>query len=417
MNATIASTASAFPVSAEPLMGLARLMTLAFTEVDLAPIGARLLDRAAASPDDAEALMDLSTLLQLRGDKQIGLAAQAQALRLRQLYRQPAHVPARIRLLAIMAPGDLMANTPLDFLVQHTDVALEMLYVLPGQALPATLPDHDLVFIAVCENDNNRALLEQLDGHTWPKPVCNRPGRIGRTSRELAHELLASAPRIVMPASARINRTLLEDIAHCRAELRGHLADGAFPLIIRPVDSHAGHGLEKIDTPEDLAAYLAKMADSEFHLSRFVDYRSADGQYRKYRVVLIDGRPYAGHMGISAHWMIHYLNAGMTECPQKRREEELFMEGFDRDFAIRHGEALAAIVKRIGLDYLVMDCGETADGRLLVFEIDPGAVVHDMDPVALFPYKHAKMQKVFAAFYDMLLCAKASEANLCAPRS
>ena len=152
----------------------------------------------------------------------------------------------------------------------------------------------------------------------------------------------------------------------------------------------------------EVEGYLARMPGAEFHISRFIDYRSDDGLFRKYRIVLIGGRAFAGHMGISQHWMIHYLNAGMTESAHKRAEEERFMREFDSDFAVRHAAALDAVATRVGLDYLVMDCGETRDGRLLVFEIDPGAVVHAMDSDELFPYKQAQMRKVFRAFQEML---------------
>jgi hypothetical protein len=168
----------------------------------------------------------------------------------------------------------------------------------------------------------------------------------------------------------------------------------------------------KIDAPQALAEYLRTMPESEFHISPFVDYRGADGLFRKYRVVLIDGRPFAGHMGISDHWMIHYLNSGMSESAAKRAQEERFMRSFDEDFALRHADAFAAITERIGLDYLVIDCAETSDGKLLVFELDPGAVVHSMDPVDLFPYKQAQMQKVFRAFREMLSDAIMSKRRL-----
>ncbi|MFN3398189.1 MAG: hypothetical protein ACK4ZS_06605 [Sulfurimicrobium sp.] len=60
---------------------------------------------------------------------------------------------------------------------------------------------------------------------------------------------------------------------------------------------------------------------------------------------------------------------------------------------------------RAGLDYLGIDCGESPDGKLLVFEADSNMIVHAMDPVDLFPYKQAQMQKVFAAFRAMLAAA------------
>ena len=100
--------------------------------------------------------------------------------------------------------------------------------------------------------------------------------------------------------------------------MTGVLADGRYPLIVRPLDSHAGQGLVKIDTPGELAAYLQARPEPTFFLSRFVDYRDADGLYRKYRVVLVDGQAYAGHMAISEHWMIHYLNAHMSASGKAR---------------------------------------------------------------------------------------------------
>ena len=57
---------------------------------------------------------------------------------------------------------------------------------------------------------------------------------------------------------------------------------------------------------------------------------------------------------------------------------------------------------RFGLKYLVIDCAETPDGALFVFEVDPGAIVHSMDPPDMFPYKVPAMQKVFQAFQALL---------------
>jgi glutathione synthase/RimK-type ligase-like ATP-grasp enzyme len=205
-----------------------------------------------------------------------------------------------------------------------------------------------------------------------------------------------------MPATVQVNRGELRWLIQGHCDLADMLPQGAFPLIIRPLDSHAGHGLEKVASLEALDTYLAGSVEHEFFISPFVDYKSADGLFRKYRVVLIDGVPFAGHMGISSHWMIHYLNAGMTESAEKRAQEEQFMRHFDDSFAMRHASALRALSDHFGLEYLVIDCAETAAEELLVFEVDPGAVIHSMDPPTLFPYKAAQMQKVFAAFRAML---------------
>ncbi|HSY26184.1 MAG TPA: RimK family alpha-L-glutamate ligase, partial [Burkholderiaceae bacterium] len=124
-----------------------------------------------------------------------------------------------------------------------------------------------------------------------------------------------------------------------------------------------------------------------------------------YRIILIEGKPFICHMGISQHWMIHYLNAGMAESAEKRAEEDRFMAQFDTGFAARHAEAFQAITDILQLDYVGLDCGETKDGKLLIFEADSDMIVHAMDPVDMFPYKQATMRKIFDAFHTMLLNA------------
>ncbi len=389
----------------EPLIGLAALMKMAFTGVDLGPLGQRMLERAISNPNDGDNLMDVSTILQLTGNRDVALAMQAQALEVQRVYHLPAATGrAVIRLLAIMGPGDLMANTPLEFLLEGSDIALDMLYVLPDQPMPSPLPEHDLAFVAVGESDQNRALLKQLENQLteWPRPVLNRPGQIARLSRDGACALLKSIPGVVMPASERIDRQTLERIGRGELLITNLHAEIDFPIIVRPVGSHAGKGLVKLDQPDAIADYLQAISEAEFYVTPFIDYRGPDGQFRKSRIVVIDGRPFICHMAISDHWMIHYMNAGMGESAAKRAEEADFMAGFDADFARRHAGAFAAITERVGLDYYGIDCAETVDGQLLIFEIDTSMVVHAMDPVDLFPYKQPQMQKVFAAFRALL---------------
>ena len=391
-----------------PLMGLATLMSMAYAGVDLRPLGIQLAERAGNNPEDANALMDLSTVMQLTFSPDVALDLQAQALAISRHYKLPAANKEAVRLLALMAPGELMANAPLEFLVQDSDIALEMLYVSPDLPLPSSLPAHDVLFVAVNESDANRPVLERIEEliKASVRPVLNVPARIALLSRDGSCALLKSAPGIVMPAAVRMDRQGLEEIGRERKVIGDILGEGEFPIIVRPVDSHAGRGLSRLDDPSAIADYLNGNTDSEFFISPFIDYRGTDGLFRKYRIVLIDGRPYACHMAVSTQWMVHYLNAGMADSADKRAEEARWMEGFDQGFAQRHHQALHHIAVRMGLDYLVIDCAETAAGDLLVFEVDSGAVVHAMDPVDVFPYKPPQMRKIFAAFRALLLRAK-----------
>ncbi len=385
-------------------LGLARLMTMTYHGVDMTPIGERLLARADAG-DDANAMMDLSILLQLRGDPRTALAVQAQALRMQQVYTLPAATrQPGIRLLALKAPGEIMWNTPLEMLVENSDIQLETLYVGAGLPLPEALPEHDVMMVAIAQCRENRPLLEILQdvAADWPRPVINPPQSILQLTRDNASRLLAHIPGVLVPRAVRADRPALEHMCERRLAMAELLEDGDYPVIIRPVDSHAGQNLERLGSPEDLKEYMGSNSAAEFYVSPFVDYRGADGLFRKCRVAMIDGRPYASHLAISDHWMIHYLNAGMARDAQKREEEAAFMAGFESGFAVRHEAALEAIHDRLALDYFAIDCAETADGRLLVFEADSAMVVHVMDPIEDFPYKHEHMPKVFRAFRRLL---------------
>ena len=399
----------------DTLIGLRHLLRAAHQNEDLRPRGAELINHLQSQPDDANALMDLSLVLQLIGDHALAMTMQAEALQVRQLYHLPTlrNGEARLRVLAIMVSGDLMANTPLECLLGNSDVALDALYVTPENPLPQAVPEHDVLFIAVGESDRTQPVLEHLRALAaiWPRPVLNQPDRLQQLSRDRAASLLASAPGVCMPPTLRVDRQVLAGIASGQAAISSVLGEGAFPIIVRPLGSHAGKGLEKIGDAAELAGYLAQTDEPAFYVSYFIDYRNDDGQFRKYRLVLIEGRAYVCHVGISEHWMIHYLNAGMAESAAKRDEEAAIMRDFDDTFALRHKDALALIQERLGLDYVGLDCAETPDGALLVFEADTAMVVHDIDPVDLFPYKQPQMHKIFAAFRTMLINAIQAHAD------
>ena len=387
------------------LIGLPILAKMSFDGSSLAPVWNDLIERLREEPADANALLDLSTIALLQGRPSDQLELQAAAFNLQRLFRQrsaPDDNPS-LKLLAFMAPGDFMANMPVEFLLHGSNIQLDAIYVSPHTPIEPP-PEHDVALVAVTESDNNRPILQKLAKHlrVWCRPVINHPDQIARLTRAGTWDVLKSAASIAIPMNCRIGRTQLTMLG-CQAIAIEAVLDGAtFPIIARPVSSHAGNGLEKLESPSEINNYLRKQQDAEFYIAPFVDYRSPDGLFRKYRIVLIDGIPFASHMAISSHWMIHYLNAGMIESADKRAEEARFMENFDRDFAVRHAAAFKAISQRTGLRYLPFDCGETKDGRLLVFEVGAGMIVHSMDLPQLFPYKRAHMEKIFQAFHSML---------------
>jgi hypothetical protein len=359
-----------------------------------------LIGRINRTADETARLYDTAIACQLDFRRAEGLNLQDEALERARVFRVRGAASERpLRLLAVVGPGDLMVNTPLDFLTNHLDVRLDLFYLLPGRPLPPVVPDHDVAFFAFGEPDPaTLARLKALFAR-WPRPALNDPGFLPVLERDALSRALAGVPSIRSPRAVAVNRH----------ELNGHIDHGrplagnsAYPCLIRPAFSHAGHGLALVRDRAELAAYMRCSFGQDFYLTDFEEYSSPDGLYRKSRVAFIGRRPFLCHMAISRHWMVHYLNAGMTESAEKRDQEARAMAGFDDGFARRHDAAFAALHERLGFDMYSIDCAETRDGRLLVFEADAAAIIHMMDPEDMFPYKQPQMRKVFDAFADML---------------
>lgn len=392
-----------------PLLGLACLMRMAHNGVDLLPY----VRRAASSPDDATMLMSLAVFFQFSGNTPLALELQAKALSLSQHYRMAAPSGhAALRMLVLLRAGEMMDNTPVDFLLERSDIAVDLIYLGDNLAFPESVPEHDILFVAVSQSDQNNPLLHQISAKlkNWARPVLNPAERIAVLSRNGVSDLLGDtlsvtiSASLTIPVSRRLSRQQLQQFACGYGDANSaSTTELNFPLIIRPLDSHGGKGLAKLDDVSAMNDYLQTHAGELFYLASYVDYRSPDGLFRKYRVALIDGRPYICHMALSDNWIVHYLNAGMEQSAAKRAEESQLMDSFDEDFAQRHQAAFSTIYERLQLDYVVIDCAETQDGRLLIFEVDNTGFVHAFDAVGVFSYKLAHMNKLFAAFQAMLL--------------
>jgi hypothetical protein len=414
----MAALAENLPVSAEmprlggplppEICGVADLTDFAFQGRGADEVMARLdafHDARGAAEDAPARMLDTAIACQLAFRRALGLELMEACLARQQLFRvaAPSMCAKPLRVLALMAPGALMVNTPIDFLTASLDVRLDLLYLLPGQPLPDAIPDHDVAFFCAGEADAAmQARLEALFA-AWPRPVLNDPRFLPALGREVLAAALAGIPGICSPHAVAVDRAALDaHIAHGRP-IPGFAAAGLpYPYLIRPRDSHAGHGLARVRDDGELAEYLRFSFEKAYFVTAFEDYAGPDGLYRKCRVAFIDGRPFLCHMAVSEAWMVHYLNAGMTESAAKRQEEAEAMATFDAGFAARHAAAFARLHEVLGFDYYQIDCAETRDGRLLVFEADCAAIVHLMDPAEMFPYKQPAMRRVFAAFGAML---------------
>ncbi len=385
--------------------GAAWLARKAFEKANLNEIGADLTIQSLQNPEDAGLLHDLSGLEEIRGNHKLAHNYRMNAFSKAQVFRTKTDIKTRMRVLALASPINMGGNLPVDFLLEGSDVELLTLFVIPGMPLPDPLPDHDIAFV-VAPGDSGPTLqyLEEIEqlSHSWPTSIMNDPARIKELERDQLCKKLSGLDGVVIGETHRKSRAILTDEL-CNSDIANTgLNYLDYPIVIRPVGSHAGLGLDVVQSNSELATYLTKWGGEEFFLSPFLDYRSGDGQFRKYRIVFIDGKPFPVHMAIAKQWKLWYLNAGMDRDPDKRAEEKTFMLDFDQDFAMRHADRFEQICSSVRLDYFGIDCAETRDGKLIVFEADNALIVHDMDPVDIFPYKHSVMRGLFSAFVDML---------------
>jgi hypothetical protein len=391
------------PVCADRI-GFARLTKMAFDGADLRPLRDELISKVADGTAGPGEGLDLSLITQLLGDKPTGIAIQAEVLAFHRLFRSPCSAEKpKLRVLALAAAIDMGGNTPIEFLLEPSGIELLTLYVIAGTGLPVPLPDHDVAIVIASDSEECRDALEIIDAAVarWPRPLLNPPRRVCNLDRDKLHQSLSGIEGLDIPATVCATRAQLSGMAQSDLSFVEIAPELEFPVIVRPRGSHAGVGLAKLDDRDAISGYLAGRPEQEFFVARFVDYASDDGLFRKYRVVFVDGRPYACHMAIADRWDIWYLNAGMMESATKRLEEETFMRTFDIGFARRHRTALAGMATRIGLDYFTVDCAENKRGELLIFEADNTAVVHNMDSPQLFPYKPPQMRMIFDAFAAM----------------
>ncbi len=386
------------------VLGTAILSHLSYRGATHETLMERIRQHAATNPEATEEAAwtyDAAIAAQLAFRRTEGLHLHDDALATTPMFRIAGnHGPAPLRLLALVAPGDLMTNTPLDFLTNSLNIRLDLLYVRPDRALPAVIPDHDVAFFAMGDADPPALARLRWLHAVWPRPALNNPRFLPALARDTLSRSLAGVPGLCSPQAVAVSRETLD--AHLRSGRPIEGFDTLYPCLIRPRASHAGAGLSRLENRTDLDDYLHVSFERDFFVTAFEDYSGPDGLYRKSRVAFIDRQPFLCHMAISSHWMVHYLNADMAVSAEKRAEEAWAMATFDNGFVRRHAAAFAALHDRLGFDYYSIDCAETRDGRLLVFEADSAAIVHLMDPPDLFPYKQPQMHKVFAAFDAML---------------
>lgn len=255
------------------------------------------------------------------------------------------------------------------------------------------LPDYDLVFNAMGDPDLTGDIAGPVGRflEVCTKTLLNHPGKVAHTARDKLPALLKGIDGLLVPAVRRFSDSTGWDEA---------IAD-QLPLLMRPVHTQGGIGLVLAATATELAQCRA-LQSGPVYVSRFVDYRSADSWFRKYRIIFIDRKPYPYHLAISQNWMVHYQTAEMETCPWKLEEEKKFLQHPEAVIGVAGMQAIHAIGARMDLDYAGIDFSIMPDGRILVFEANPTMLAHPENSLGVLEHKNVYVRRIFDAFEDLL---------------
>jgi hypothetical protein len=365
------------------------------TTGEIESLRARSYDVLRRDPDARDAHLRLYEVEQMLGRPAAAIEHLRAALRTSRVVTLPARrQPAEIAVLALSRVAPWEANTPLELIVDDERTTLHRYYLddddvrLPEE--PA--PPYDVLFNTIAESERARHALElaaRFAERSAVRPI-NSPAAVARLGRSDVARIFAASTTILVPPIERADAAALR------------VRPPAMPFVIRPVGSQAGFALARIDAPPELQTYLDEHPHDAYFVMPFVDYRSADGFYRKYRVMFVDGAPYACHLAISPRWMIHYYNAAMAEHAWMRDEEARFLADLGGVLGGTPAKALREIAAAIPLEYFGVDCAIAPDGRLLLFEADAAMLVHGTDPTDLYPYKPAAYRRIKAALTALL---------------
>ena len=233
-----------FPAPATPCLGYAAIVRMAYAGADLSDLTSKLVARVQGPVIDPGALLDLSALLQCQGGDLAfeGRIMQRRAIQLQSNYAIRHGRGTGLRILAFVTAGDFMANTPLDFLLNGSDAVLLLHFVDANTRALDDLPPHDVAFMAIGESPENAETLlvmTRLLAH-WRGPIFNNAASlIASLTRDRVSHLLAGEPSILAPATHQLHRDDLRSLLH-GVQLAA-LGEGlAFPLVLRPLGTHAG---------------------------------------------------------------------------------------------------------------------------------------------------------------------------------
>lgn len=227
--------------------------------------------------------------------------------------------------------------------------------------------------------------------------VINRPEAVLHSTRDQVAKRLAGIDGLTVPKVLRLRNP---KPGAARAAVERAAID--FPLIVRFAGTHTGLIIGLIGDAAELEAACA--ARGEYILTQFVDYRSADGLFRKFRIWSFGGRTIFRHLTTADEWNIHTKMADrfMFDRPELVDEEIKLMVRPEGDFPGDVHRIFGEIRGRMGLDYFGVDFGFDREGRMVLFECNATMTYYPLVVAPRFAFRQKLLAPTREAVAAML---------------
>lgn len=221
-----------------------------------------------------------------------------------------------------------------------------------------------LLLNAVCEPVIHRrslALLGRLEQRTG-LPTLNPSWVIAHTGRAAISRRLSHQVGVQVPLCTVFQRDREKLPQH--VERLGH----RYPILLRPLGQHGSDGLQRNDNEAQAAAATGLDAG---HVTDWVDFKSGDGLYRKYRLFVAGDALIRRHLLIDQQWNITVkARYFMKERADLIEEEKRWLA---QPVELAPGSVESRILhqfRALQLDFGSVDYTLLPGGDVLIFEIN-----------------------------------------------
>jgi glutathione synthase/RimK-type ligase-like ATP-grasp enzyme len=294
-------------------------------------------------------------------------------------------------------------------IVQDAGYEVSALWITPSyfrRSYRWNTRDYDLVCNIITDPDQHPKTLgvaQQIEKSS-KVPFINPPRFLPNAARDQVARIAAGIKGIRAPKTLRLQRLTPTGIQNLVK------AEGfRFPAILRPLGSQNGLDARLVaDVDEALAGIGGNAAH---YLTEYVDYRSPDGVYRKWRFFCIGERVMARSFVVGTHWHLHARNrSNVPPHVDLAREERAFFDAVDAGKLPAITGIIRELAGKMKLDFFGLDCALTSREGFILFEANPTMNFGSRRADPKRPHKQSRLPLAVEAARDLVLRLAAREA-------